>query len=109
MLRLPRAEVLDRLALQIADVDVVEKRLDLEGNVAARERDQRRLARPVEARVDAEADRDVRDLLTEVLSVRPSFFRQVDAYAGVPVDPLFDVERGLSVPRHQEETHRRAA
>ena len=73
---LPQAVVVDRLALEVADIDIVEQRLGLEGDIATLERDLRRLERPGEPRVDAEADRNVRDLLPEGLRVLPALLRE---------------------------------
>ena len=64
---LPGAVGLERLALEVADVDVVEQRLLHEGDVAPGERDLCGLPRPGEARVETEVEADVRDLDAELV------------------------------------------
>ena len=65
VLALPGAVVVDRPALELADVDVVEQRLDLDGNLASLERDPRRRPAAPEARVHAEVECDPRQLEPE--------------------------------------------
>ena len=62
---LPGPVVVDRLALEVADVDVVEERLDFERHVSSRQRKLSCLARPVEARVNAEIECDSGELGSE--------------------------------------------
>ena len=57
----------------------------LEGQVAACERDLRGLARAGEAGVDAELERNVRDLLAQELRLLAALFRQVDGDVGSPL------------------------
>ena len=66
---LPGAVVLDRLALEVAEVDVVEERLLEQRHAAGRDRDLGGTPRPLEARVHAEVERDVRDLETKPLGL----------------------------------------
>src|SRR5439155_14484905 len=59
VLPFPRAIVVDRPALEVANVDVVEKRLNLERDLASCERDRRGLARARKARVNADVEGQV--------------------------------------------------
>src|SRR5205085_10645041 len=53
---LPGAVLVDRHALELADVDVVEERLDDHRHLAVADRERRRLEGPPEARPDAEVE-----------------------------------------------------
>ena len=103
---LPRPIRVDRLAVEIADVDVVEERLDLRGDPSIEEGELRRLARSLEPRVDAEVDRNAGELGPEPSRRVASRLRERPRPRGVAVDPALDVECRLAVPAEDEEPHR---
>ena len=105
MLRLPGAVVVDRPALELADVDVVEERLDLERDRPAVERDLGRLARPPEARVDAEVELEPGDLLAERARPRSAPAPSGGRDRGVAVDAPHEVQLRLAVADEDEESH----
>src|SRR5919202_2918239 len=105
VLPLPRAVVAERLPLQLADLDVVEQRLLEERNVAALERDLRRLDRSREARVHAQVERQVGQLLPQEPRLVAPLLSQRDRHRGIPVHALLEVERRLPVPRDHEQPH----
>jgi hypothetical protein len=103
VLPLPRAILLDRLSLELANVDVVDIRIDLEGDVAAAQREAGRLQCPSEPRVHADVDWDVRELLAEPPGLLLAALAQSDLDARVSVYAPLDVQHGLAVPRQDEE------
>jgi hypothetical protein len=103
---LPRTIFLDRLALEVADVHVVEERLHHERHVASGEGDLRSLACPPEPRHDAQVERDVAELLGEQLRLGAPFLRKRDVHGRVAVDDARGVEHGFSVPGEHEQAGR---
>jgi len=101
----PLAVVLDGRAFEVADVNVVHKRLDLEGDVPAGEGDLRRLPRAAEAGVEAEVDPDVRELPAEEPSLLAAILCQGHGQQEVPVDPVFQVQARLAVTSQHVELH----
>ena len=86
VLRLPGPVVVDRPALELADVDVVEQRLDLDGDVASFERDPRRCPAAPEARVHAEVEPDSRQLQTQRDRLGLAPLGQPDRHGRIAVD-----------------------
>jgi hypothetical protein len=105
MVVLPGAVLLERRAVEVADVDVVEERLDGKRNVAPGQCDLRRLARARETSVDTCTKWDVRHLHAELMGFLPTALRQIGATRRISVHALFEVEDGLSVPGDDEEAH----
>ena len=102
---LPRAIDLDRVALELADVDVVEQRLDLYRHVASGERDRGRLLRAPEAGVDAEVELEPGELDGEGGRLGLSLRRQRDADGRIAVDALRHVQLRLAVADEDEQAH----
>ena len=102
---LPRAVLVERRAVEVADVDVVEERLDDERNLAARERDLGGLERAAEPRVHAGVERNVRELEPELARLLPAEVRKADRTSGVAAHAPLAVERGLGVAGEDEEPH----
>jgi hypothetical protein len=102
---LPGAVLLERRPLELTDVDVVEQRLDGEGDLTAGERDLGRLTRAREPCVDTKVERNVGDLRAELPCLLATLLGQVDAARRVAVEAAFDVEDGLGVTGDDEETH----
>ena len=94
---LPGAVLVERLTLEIADLDVVEERLLLERDVASGKCDRRRFPGAPESRVHAELDRDVRQLLTQQARLVAALLREHDRDRRIPVDPILEIERRLAV------------
>ena len=105
MLALPGAVVVDRAALELADVDVVEQRLLAERHVAAAERGAKRRLRPAEARVHGEVEREVRDLEPEPRGLLVPLLGQRHLERRIAVHAPLDVQLRLRVPREQEDAH----
>ena len=101
--RLTLAVARDRLALEVADLDVVEARVDLDRDVAAGERELCRLPRPPEARVHAQVEPDVRDLRAEPPGLLAPLLGQRHRDGRIPVDALLEVQRRLRVAGEEEE------
>src|SRR5262249_48904201 len=104
---LPGPVLLEAGALEVAHVDVVEKGFRLEGDVSALEGDRGRRPRPVEARVDANLDRDGRQLLTEQPCLLTPLPRQSHLNGGGPPGSAFRVERRLAVAGDHVQLHGR--
>ena len=106
MRSLPCPVVVDRLALEVADVDVVEERLDVERHAPSAERELGRLARSTEARMDAEVERDPGELGPEAGRLLLALRGQLHRHGRVAVHMTRDVELRLTVPGEDEEPHR---
>ena len=102
---LPRPVVLDRPAFEVADVDVVQKRLDLERHVPSCQRELGRLARATEARVNAEIERDPGELGSEAGRLRFALRGQFHRHVRIAVHMVRDVQLRLTVTRENEELH----
>ena len=103
---LPRAVGLELLPFKVADVDVVEKRLDDQRDVdALAERDLGGLVGAREARVDAHVERNVRDLLPEAPRLLLAALGERNLTRGVAVHAALHVQHGLAVPDQDEEAH----
>jgi len=102
---LPGAVGLDRVAFELADVDVVEQRLDLDGHVASGERDRGRLLRAPEAGVEAEVELEAGELDGESGGFGPTLRRQTNADGRIAVDTLRHVQLRLAVADEDEEAH----
>jgi hypothetical protein len=92
-----------RRAVEVADVDVVEQRLGLERHRAARQRDRRRLARPLEPRVDTELDRERRELPPELLGGPAAGLGERDVGRRIAVHPPLEVVRRLAVAAEDDD------
>ena len=102
---LPRAVVVEGLPFQLPDADVAELGILLERHVAAGERHLRGLARAQEVAVQAELQRDVRDLFPQQARLVTALFRQAHPDAGIAVDAILVVQRRLAVARDHVELH----
>src|SRR5207342_994522 len=89
---LPRVVVVDRGALELADVDVVEAGLLEERHVAALERELGSLARAAEPGVDAEAELDAGELDAEAAGRLLARRGERDRDGRVAVDAALDVQ-----------------
>src|SRR5688572_27418586 len=94
---LPRPVALDRLALELAEIDVVEQRLNGERNVPACDSPLRAEPCAREAGVDADVERELRKLAAQRprLLLTPLGERHVECR--VAVDPALEVEDRLRV------------
>ena len=102
---LPRAVVLERLTLELADAHVVEVGHDDVRDFAITERDRRRLLGTWETRSDQEVDVDGRDLLAERARRGPACAAQPTIERRIAVDHTGDVEERLTVASEQEDPH----
>jgi len=103
---LPRPVGVQLLALERADVDVVEERLHDERDLLpSPERDLGRLLRAREAGVHAGAERDLLHLFPEPARLLPPALGERDRHRRVAIHAPFDVERRLAVPGEDEEPH----
>ena len=100
---LPDVVIVARLALELADRDVVEQRLDVERQRAAGERDLGRLPRPPEPRADAALDLKTGQLEAERARLFAAVVRQRHRPARVPVDAPLGVQERVGVSREDEE------
>src|SRR5215217_4299955 len=93
---------LDRLPLEVADVDVVQERLLEERYASAPERRVRRLASPAEGRVDAGVKRDVPKLEPQEPRLLDAALSEEHLHRRVAVDTADLVQRRLAVPRDDD-------
>jgi hypothetical protein len=108
VLLLPGAVAVERPALELADVDVVEPRLlQLRDPVEPiAEGEPRRLDRAREPRVHAEVPVVVGDHQPERSRLDAAVLAQRDRHRRVAVDSVLDVVRRVAVAREDEEGHR---
>ena len=102
---LPRPVILDRRALELAHVDVVEQRLAHRRDVSPGERELRRLERAAEARVHAEVERKGGELVPEQLGLGAALGRERCRNARIAVHATRQVERRMRVAGEHEEAH----
>jgi hypothetical protein len=95
----PGSELCHRLALQIADIDVIQERFadQWDSIRASAESDLSGLERPREAGVYTDFDSDVRDVPRELSRFFATSDGERHEYCGVAVDPTFDIERRFAV------------
>ena len=91
--------------LELADVDVVEQRLDLARDVAGVDRDVGCRPRAPELRVDTEVEVEARNLQREPTRLRLALRRETDRDVRVAVHAPARVQLGLAVPGEDEESH----
>jgi hypothetical protein len=102
---LPRSVVVDRFPFEVADVDVVQERLDVERHAPSRQRQLGRLARSTEARVDAEVELDSGEFGSETGRLLLALRGQLHRHRRVAVHLTRDVELRLTVTGENEEPH----
>jgi diguanylate cyclase (GGDEF)-like protein len=104
---LPSTVVLERPALELADPDVVQVRIDDvgDGGGAVSEGEPSGFLRTWEARGDAEVDRDRCQLDSERLGRGSARVRQALVERGIPVHDARDVEDGLTVAGKESQAH----
>ncbi len=102
---LPGFVRLDRVALEVADIDVVEQRLLEHRHRPAGEDPVRGLPRSRETRVHAEVDRQLGELASQPLRLVPALVCQRDPHRGIAVDAARGIERRPAVPGEDEQTH----
>ena len=105
VLALPRVVPVDRLALEVADVDVVEERLLDDGHVTSVDRDLRSLDRPAETRVQADVERERANLEPEQRRLLAPVLGQRCWHGRVAVDTALVVQHGFGVAGQDEQTH----
>src|SRR5579864_2821010 len=106
---LPGAVLVERLTLELADVDVVEERLFELRHIPSFERGVCGLEGPPETRVDAEVERQLGELVAKLLRLCVSLRRERDRHARIAVDPVCEVEGRVGVTGQHEEPHGRGA
>src|SRR5947207_708697 len=105
VLALPGVVLVDRLALEVADVDVVEERLLDDRHASSVHRDLRGLNRPAEPRVQADVERERSNLEPEQRRLLVPVLGQRRRYGRVAVDSALVVQHRLGVSGQHEQAH----
>ncbi len=105
MLSLPGPVLLERDPFEIAHVDVVKERLDLDRDVPASKRDLRGLPRARETGADAGVEANVGDLLAQQPRLVSSLLREGDGNRWVAVDPVLGVQGRFPMPGEHVKLH----
>ena len=98
----------ERLALELADADISQLFVDEMWDVAARERDVRRLHRARKRGDRDEVEWQCRELAGQPLRLFDPLLREPAVEGRVAVHDLVHVEERLPVPCEDEEAHRRS-
>jgi trigger factor len=102
---LPRSVVLDRAALELADVDVVQERLEPQRYFPPRQDDLGSLECSRKAGVDAEVELHLRQLFPQEPRLRAALLGQGDRNRGIAVDPVLEVEGRFPVTGQHVQLH----